>query len=106
MRSFNTSRNPRASRTRRRLLHQHPLPQREALSEGSVESGSAAERKLLQVLPDVFDLRAQGVVPPVRNQRSCGACWSFAALGALETRAQMLGLGASFDNSEQQLVDW
>lgn len=72
------------------------------------ESGSAAaSRKLQQTLPNVYDLRELGKVPLVRNQGACGACWAFAALGALETKAALQGLGSNstFDTSEQQLVD-
>ena len=55
-----------------------------------------------------LDLRDQGVVPPIRDQGSCGSCYSFAALAAVESR--LLIAGSSFtksniDFSEQQLVD-
>lgn len=34
--------------------------------------------------PASYDLRAQGLMTSVKNQSSCGACWSFAACGTLE----------------------
>ena len=36
-------------------------------------------------LPVSFDLRATGVVPPLRDQMSWGTCWAFASIAACET---------------------
>lgn len=54
-------------------------------------------------LPEEFDLRDINVVPPVRDQGSCGSCWAFSKTASLEsanayTNGQMLNL------SEQELV--
>lgn len=43
------------------------------------------ERRLHSNLPAAFDLRTQNRVTPVRDQGSCGACWTFATLAPLES---------------------
>ncbi|RZC34145.1 Peptidase C1 and/or Inhibitor I29 domain containing protein [Asbolus verrucosus] len=54
--------------------------------------------------PDSKDWRDEGVVPPVKNQGTCGSCWAFSTIGTLEChygiyKQQTISL------SEQQLVD-
>jgi C1A family cysteine protease len=36
-------------------------------------------------LPVSYDLRSTGKLTPVKNQGSCGSCWSFATYGSLES---------------------
>jgi len=57
-------------------------------------------------LPSHMDWRVRGVISEVKNQGSCGSCWSFSAVGCLEAH-----LALKYDNwraprlSEQQLVE-
>ncbi len=53
-------------------------------------------------LPAVFDLREENTLTPVKDQSTCGACWTFATYGSIESRWLALGAGA-FDLSEQNL---
>ena len=63
-----------------------------------------ASRKLQQTVPAKWDWRALGKVTPVKNQGSCGSCWAFAAMAALESKALITGTKFSGDLSEQQMV--
>jgi C1A family cysteine protease len=54
-------------------------------------------------LPSEFDWRPLGIVPPVRNQKSCGSCWAHATVGVMESALQKSGT-ANVNLSEQFLV--
>jgi len=54
----------------------------------------------LRELPSQVDWRDKGVVSPVRDQGSCGSCWSFAAAGTLESHYK-IATGEQIILSEQ-----
>ncbi len=59
-------------------------------------------------LPDYIDWGPNGLdfVSPVKDQESCGACWAFAAVGALESTIAVSNNtpGTFYDLSEQILI--
>jgi len=54
--------------------------------------------------PDALDWRLYGAVTPVKDQASCGSCWSFGTVGTLEG-AHFLQTGDLVRFSQQSLMD-
>lgn len=62
------------------------------------------EAELLEALPPAYDARDEGIVTSPKNQGSCGSCWAFASVGAMESHMlKQFGVGPT-DLSEQQQV--
>jgi hypothetical protein len=62
------------------------------------------EKSADEELPDRFDWRELGGMTPVKWQKSCGACYAFANLGALESQI-LIQEGVEVDLAEQLPVD-
>lgn len=58
----------------------------------------------VQDLPQYWDWRDVGGVTPVKNQGSCGSCWTFSTVGCVESH-YLIKFGQFRNLSEQQLVD-
>lgn len=56
-------------------------------------------------IPEAYEWNNYGMVSPVKNQGSCGSCWTFSTVGSLESHWNILGKGKNITFSEQQLVD-
>ena len=68
-------------------------------------SATASPRNVyLAPSPDTWNWNDKGVVSPVKNQKSCGSCWTFSTTGALEAHYK-IATGNEILLSEQQLVD-
>lgn len=58
----------------------------------------------VEAAPSVVDWRAENAVTPVQNQGTCGSCWAFSAIAALEGE-HAIKSGKLLKLSEQQCLD-
>ncbi|XP_047990564.1 procathepsin L-like [Leguminivora glycinivorella] len=59
---------------------------------------------MLADYPSTMDWRQRGVVTDVKDQKQCGACWAFSAIGALESQ-MAIKTQRLVSLSEQNLID-
>ncbi|GMS83579.1 hypothetical protein PENTCL1PPCAC_5754, partial [Pristionchus entomophagus] len=69
-------------------------------------SPKPTEELIPKSFPDFVDWRDKGAVGEVRDQGvTCGACWAFTAVGALEAHNKIKNGGNLVELSEQNLID-
>lgn len=51
------------------------------------------------------DWTADGTITKVKDQGSCGSCWAFSAIGAVESSLILNGADKNINLAEQELVD-
>ena len=79
-----------------RLGQLPPLPVDERLPVITAPAGATYDA--------VLDWRTLGGTTPARDQRSCGSCWAFAAVGQMESHI-LIFEERSLDLSEQTVID-
>ncbi|KAG2575229.1 hypothetical protein PVAP13_7KG422300 [Panicum virgatum] len=75
-----------------------PKPQRERKLSARYQADDNEE------LPESVDWRAKGAVAEIKDQGSCGSCWAFSTIAAVEGINQIV-TGDLISLSEQELVD-
>ena len=82
----------------------------DAVNEKAKQNCSATKRAEgeeytpLTGVPDEWNWQEHNGVSPVKDQGSCGSCWTFSTVGCMES-AHLIKYGTLATYSEQQLVD-
>lgn len=64
------------------------------------------EYKPKATTPDIWNWQQQGAVGPIKDQGSCGSCWTFSTAGNIESLNYLRNKSSGFRTlSEQQLID-
>ena len=79
----------------------HGLGLRPSPTRGFVATGPVPAPGIVTSYPASYDLRTQGKLTAVRNQGAFGTCWTFAALGSLESSSLP---GETLDLAEDNVV--
>ncbi|WCJ31261.1 cysteine proteinase1 [Euphorbia peplus] len=72
-----------------------------------IKSGKPSQRYTFRdgdTLPESVDWREAGAVNPIKDQGSCGSCWAFSTIAAVEG-INKIATGELVSLSEQELVD-
>lgn len=67
-------------------------------------SSESSGGRLLAALPTSVDWRTSGAVSPVQDQGSCGCCYAFSSMGALEG-IYKIKKGTLYQLAPQQILD-
>lgn len=79
-------------------------PAEEFVDNDTVEDDDTITGRGLQSYPASLDWRTLGVLNPIRNQGSCGSCFTFSAVSSLEALYKVKK-GSLPQLSEQQILD-